>query len=85
MILFYAQASICQITRFGRRAIAASSTAPFGRSLLGLEDAGELRNAAGLIPCPTYANDAAADADAALLSGTFYRTTAGARTVYRKP
>jgi hypothetical protein len=34
---------------------------------------------------PTYANDAAADADTALPVGALYRTTAGARTVYRKP
>jgi hypothetical protein len=33
---------------------------------------------------PTYANDAAADADAALLSGMFYKVT-GNRTVFQKP
>jgi hypothetical protein len=34
---------------------------------------------------PTYANDAAADADATLLSGMLYRTTAGGRAVFQKP
>jgi hypothetical protein len=34
---------------------------------------------------PTYADDAAADADATLLSGMLYRTTAGVRTVFQKP
>lgn len=34
---------------------------------------------------PNYADDAAADADTGLLSGQLYRTTAGGRTVYRKP
>lgn len=34
--------------------------------------------------CPIYANDAAADADATLLSGQFYKLT-GSRAVYQKP
>jgi hypothetical protein len=34
---------------------------------------------------PNYANDAAADGDVNLLSGSFYTTTAGGRTVYIKP
>lgn len=34
---------------------------------------------------PTYADDAAADADSALPSGTFYRTTSGGRTLFQKP
>jgi len=34
---------------------------------------------------PNYADDAAADADAGLLPGQLYRTTAGGRTVYQKP
>lgn len=33
----------------------------------------------------SFADDAAADADATLLSGMLYRTTAGGRTVYQKP
>lgn len=47
----------------------------------------KISDAGHIIPSnvPTYANDAAADADATLPSGAFYRTTAGARTVYRKP
>lgn len=35
--------------------------------------------------CSTYSNDAAADADSALPSGGLYMTTAGGRTVFRKP
>jgi len=34
---------------------------------------------------PNYANDAAADGDVNLLSGSFYTTTGGGRTVYIKP
>lgn len=34
---------------------------------------------------PSYADDAAADADATLLSGQLYRTTAGGRTIFQKP
>ena len=34
---------------------------------------------------PNYATDAVADADADLDSGALYTTTAGGRTVYRKP
>lgn len=34
--------------------------------------------------CPIYANDAAADSDATLLSGQFYKLT-GSRVVYQKP
>ena len=34
---------------------------------------------------PTYADDAAADADTGLPSGYLYRTTAGGRTVFQKP
>jgi hypothetical protein len=55
-----------------------------GRSLLTAATAAAQRTLLGLA-CPSYANDAAADADAALASGTFYRTTAGGRTLYRKP
>lgn len=38
-----------------------------------------------LISSTTYADDAAADADADLLSGTLYRTVAGGRTAFIKP
>ena len=34
---------------------------------------------------PTYANDAAADADALLLTGSLYKTVAGGRAVFQKP
>ncbi len=37
------------------------------------------------LPCPSVANDAAADADLTIPSGGLYRTTAGGRTVFRKP
>ncbi len=61
-----------------------SPSGPAGRSLLTAQTAGDQRTLLGLA-CPSYASDAAADADVALLSGTFYRTTAGGRAVFRKP
>jgi len=38
-----------------------------------------------LIQARTFADDAAADADATLLSGMLYRTTSGGRAIFRKP
>jgi hypothetical protein len=48
-----------------------------------LSATGNLRPVAGVY-CPTYANDAAADADTGLKAGEFYRLTAS-RAVFQKP
>jgi lysophospholipase L1-like esterase len=51
----------------------------------GTSTAGFFADGRAKIIIPTYADDAAADADSALLSGQLYRTTAGARSVFQKP
>jgi hypothetical protein len=51
----------------------------------GTSTAGFFADGRAKIIIPTYADDTAADADAALLSGQLYRTTAGARSVFQKP
>lgn len=51
----------------------------------GTQVAGITKTGGLWLTLPTYADDAAADADTGLPSGALYRTTGGGRAVYAKP